>query len=354
MFLKKNHISRRTLLRGAGVTLALPFLESMVPAQTPLAKTAANPKTRFLAVFSAHGWSPTYWHDGRPDLAPTPGRNVGLGFIHAPLEPFQNQLTIVGGLDATAAMPPPGSSGGDHARAAASLTGAPPKKTSGADIRCGISVDQVIAKHYGQDSLLPSLQVGIEDPGAATGVCGWGYSCAYSNCVSWAGPTKPLPHEINPQVIFERLFGDGATPEERLTRKKTNGSILDAALGEVGRLEKHLPTSDRTRLSDYLESVREVERRMQLSAKRATEAPEMPIGVPSSIDEHIKLIWDLQLLAFQADITRVSALLYARDESNQTYPESGVNAANHASSHHGEDPGRREVWAKICRYQMQT
>lgn len=354
MFLTKNHLSRRTLLRGAGVTLALPFLESMVPAQTPLAKTAANPKTRFLAVFSAHGWAPTYWNDGRPTLPPTEGRNIGLGFVHTPLEPFKDQLTIVGGLDATSSMPPPGSSGGDHARAAASLTGAPPKKTSGADIRCGASVDQIIAQKYGQDSLLPSLQIAIEDPGASTGVCGWGYSCAYTNSVSWAGPTKPLPHEINPQVIFERLFGDGATPEERLTRKRTNGSILDTAMSEVARLDKKLPVSDRARLGDYLESVREVERRLQLSAKRSNEAPEMPVGVPQTIDDHIKLIWDLQLLAFQADITPVSALLYARDESNQTYPDSGVTAANHASSHHGEDPARIEIWAKINRYQMKT
>jgi hypothetical protein len=354
MFLTKTHLSRRALIRGTGVTLALPFLDSMVPAQTALVKTAANPKTRFLAVFSAHGWAPTYWNDGRPDQPPTEGRNLGLGFIHTPLEPFKDQLTIIGGLDATSSMPPPGSSGGDHARAAAALTGAAPKKTSGADIHCGVSVDQVIAQKYGQDSLLPSLQVGIEDPGASTGVCGWGYSCAYSNSVSWAGPSRPLPHEINPQAIFERLFGDGATPEERMIRKSTNGSILDTAMNEVARLEKKLPNGDRARLGDYLDSVREVERRLQLSAKRSNEAPEMPIGVPQSIDEHIKLIWDLQLLAFQADITRVSSLLYARDESNQTYPESGVSSANHASSHHGEDPARREMWARINRYQMRT
>ena len=219
MFVTKNHLSRRTLLRGAGVTLALPFLDSMVPAQTPLVKTAANPKTRFLAVFSAHGWAPTYWNDGRPDLPPTEGRNIGLGFVHTPLEPFKDQLTIVGGLDATSSMPPPGSSGGDHARAAASLTGAPPWKTSGADIRCGVSVDQVIARKYGQDSLLPSLQVGIEDPGASTGVCGWGYSCAYSNSISWAGPAKPL-HTRS----IHRLFSSACSATELLPRSVKRGS----------------------------------------------------------------------------------------------------------------------------------
>lgn len=356
MYIKKTHLSRRTVLRGMGVTLALPLLDSMVPAHTALAQTAATPAPRFLGVFSSHGWSPTYWNDLRDEIPPTEGRNVGLGFIHKPLEPFQNQLTICSGLDATSSMPPPGTSGGDHARAAASLTGAPPKKTGGPDIWCGVSVDQVIAQKYGQETLLPSMQVGIEDPGSATGVCGWGYSCAYTNSISWAGPNKPLPHEVNPVVIFERMFGDGATPEERLARKRAGASILDAVTTKVGRLQQDLPSSDRTRLSDYLENVREVERRMQLAAKRTTGAPgmDMPFGPPPSIDEHIKLIWDLQLLAFQADITRVSAMLFCRDESSTSYPESGVMTSNHPASHHGEDPKRREDWAKINRYHMKT
>ncbi len=356
MFNTKKHISRRTVLRGAGAALALPFLESMVGAQTPLAKTAANPTPRFTGVFSAHGWSPTYWHDTRTDIGPTEGRNIGLGFIHEPLKPFQDQLTICAGLDATSSMPPAGTSGGDHARTSASLTGAPPKKTGGPDIYCGISVDQVIAQKYGQEALIPSIQLGIEDPGSNTGVCGWGYSCAYTNSISWAGPSKPLPHEVNPLVVFERLFGEGGTPQERLARRKANTSILDAVTHRVADLKRNLPAGDRNRLSDYLENVREVERRLQLATNRSSAAPamEMPFGAPQSIDEHIKLVWDLQLLAFQGDITRVSALLYARDESGTAYPESGVKAANHGSSHHGEDPVRREDWAKINRYQMQT
>ncbi len=355
-YITKKHVSRRTLLKGAGVTLALPFLESMVPAQTPILKTAATPAPRFLGVFSAHGWSPTYWHDNRPEIELTEGRNKGLGFIHQPLAPYQDKLTICNGLDATSSMPPPGTSGGDHARAAASLTGAPPRKTGGPDIYCGISVDQVIAQKFGQETVLPSLQVGIEDPGSATGVCGWGYSCAYTNSISWAGPNKPLPHEVNPMIIFERLFGDGSNPEERLMRKKANVSVLDAVTGRISDFKKDLPASDRTRLSDYLENVREVERRMKLSAQSTGSAPgmEMPFGPPPSIDEHIKLMWDLQLIAFQADITRVSALLFARDESATSYPESGVQTANHGSSHHGEDPKRREDWAKINRYHMKT
>jgi hypothetical protein len=289
-------------------------------------------------------------------VAPTEGRNIGLGFVHAPLKPFEDQLTLCAGLDATSSMPPPGTSGGDHARAAAALTGAPPKKTGGPDIQCGVSVDQLIAQKYGQETLLPSIQLGIEDPGSNTGVCGWGYSCAYSNSISWAGPNKPLPHEVNPLVVFERLFGDGATPAERQSRRLANKSILDAVTGKINQLQKQLPASDKVRMESYLENVREVERRLQIATRSTSAAPDMdmPFAPPQSIDAHIKLMWDLQVLAFQADITRVSALLFCRDESGTSYPESGVTTANHSASHHGEDKKRREDWAKINRYHMTT
>ena len=357
MFITKKYLSRRTLLRGAGAALALPFLESMVPAQTPLAQTAATPAPRFMGIFSAHGWAPTYWADRRYSERPaTEGFNTGLGFIHAPLAPFQDQLTIFAGLDSTSSMPPPGMSGGDHARGSASLTGAPPKFTGGPDIWCGTSVDQLIAQKYGQDTALPSMQIGIEDPGSATGVCGWGYSCAYSNSISWAAPNKPLPHEVNPLVMFERLVGDGATPEQRLARKKAAASILDAMTNKVGRMKRELPAGDRARLDDYLENVREIERRLQQTAKAGTSVPgmEVPLVAPPSIDEHIKLVLDIQHLAFQADMTRVSAMMYCRDESETSYPESGVNTANHSASHYGEVDKRREDWAKINRYFIQT
>lgn len=357
MFLTKKHLSRRTLLRGAGTTLALPLLDAMIPAGVALAQTAAVPIPRFIGIFSAHGWSPTWWHDGRTEEFPaTEGRNIGLGFVHAPLAPFQDKLTICAGLDATSSMPPPGTSGGDHARAAAALTGAAPKKTGGPDIECGTSVDQYIAQKYGQETLLPSLQLGIEDPGSNTGVCGWGYSCAYSNSVSWASPTQPLPHEVNPMVVFEKLFGDGATPEERQARRLANASVLDAVNRKIGVLQKTLPGSDRERLERYLENVREVERRLQIAANSSATSPAMdiPLGPPQSIDEHIKLMWDLQVLAFQADITRVTALMFCRDESGVSYPESGVATANHSASHHGEDATRREDWAKINNYHMKT
>jgi hypothetical protein len=350
MYITKKHLPRRTILRGAGAAIALPFLEAMIPARTLLAETAAKEAPRFLGLVSAHGWACTYWHDNdAAALAPTPGRNVGLGFVHAPLEPFQDQLTIVAGLDGTSSMPPAGTTGGDHARLAAAMTGAPPSRTG---IHLGPSVDQLIAQKYGQKHLLPSLQVGIEDPGSNTGVCGWGYSCAYTNSISWAGAAQPLPHEINPQVVFERLYGDGSTPEERLTRKKANASILDRVMGRISDVNKTLSTSDRSRLDDYLTNVREIERRVKLSADAVLESPDIDVsgGSVRPIDEEIRLMWDLQFLAFQGNITRVSAMLLVRDESGTSYPESGVNTAHHGASHHGEDPQRREDYAKINRY----
>jgi len=354
MYLTKKHLPRRAFLRGAGVTLALPFLDSMVPALSALAQSSANPKTRLVTIFAPHGWAPTYWADRDPSVPLTPGRNVGLGFIHQPLAPWQDKLTIVSGLDATSSMPPPGSSGGDHSRASATFTGTNPKKTAGADIHGGVSIDQIVAQKYGQETLLPSIQLAIEDPGANTGICGWGYSCAYSNSVSWAAANKPLPHEINPQLVFERLYGDGSTPEERQARRAASNSILDAVTSKITRLQSRLPAGDQSRLNDYLESVREMERRLQVAAKVSGESPniEVPFGVPESFDEHIKLHFDLQALAFQGDITRVSSLMVGRDVSLRSYPECGVQTANHPSSHHGEDPKRREDWATINQYHM--
>ena len=357
MFITKKHIPRRTFLRGMGVTLALPLLDSMLPAQTPISRTAANPKTRFTAVWAPHGWSEQYWNGTMP------GSNVsksGADFVLGPtlnvLEPFKDQLVVFGGLDATSSMPPPGSSGGDHSRGSAVFTGVSPKKTAGADIYGGQSVDQMIAEKYGQDNLLPSIQLGIEDPGSNTGICGWGYSCAYSNSVSWATPTRPMPHEINPMVAFERLFGDGSTPEQRAARKKTRASILDSVTRKVSALNKNLSAADKSRLGNYLEDIRELERRLQLAAKASSDAPslDVPFGVPESFDDHIKLMWDLQALAFQGDVTKVSSLMVGRDVSLRSFPESGVTSVWHSSSHHGEDAKRREDYSKMNRYHLRT
>src|SRR5579862_4186856 len=298
MFVTKKHLSRRTLLRGAGVTLALPLLDSMVPALAPFAKAAATPRIpRFVGVFNPHGWAPAYW---------AMDNGAELPFILKPLEPWRDTVTIVSGLDATSSMPPPGTTGGDHSRSAATFSGVSPKKTVSEDIHLGTTIDQLIAQKYGQETALPSIQLGIEDQ-SSLATCPWGYSCAYVNSVSWAGPTKPLPHESNPQVVFERLFGDGSNPDERAARRQSRASLLDAVTHEVSRLNRALPSTDRTRLDEYLEDVREIERRMHNVRKASDPSPdaEVPFGMPESFTEHIKLMWDLQTLAFQADITRV-------------------------------------------------
>jgi hypothetical protein len=198
--------------------------------------------------------------------------------------------------------------------------------------------------------------MGIEDPGSNTGICVWGYSCAYSNSVSWSAPNKPLPQEINPQVVFERLFGDGSSPEERISRKKENGSILDNITRKVAKLQKDLPSTDKERLSSYLEDVREIERRLQLAAKASADVPsiDVPFGVPESFDDHIKFMYDLLAIAWQADITRYATLMVARDVSLRSYPESGVDTVNHSCSHHGEDEKRRLDYGKMNRYHVST
>ena len=261
---------------------------------------------------------------------------------------------MISGLDATSSMPGPGETGGDHSRSAAVFSGVQPKKTVSADIHLGTTIDQIIAQKYGQANVLPSIQVKCEDQ-SSLATCPWGYSCAYVNSVSWSGPTKPLPFEANPQVIFERLFGDGSNAQERAARKQAKASLLDAVTLEVARLNNSLPATDRTRLNEYLEDIREIERRLSNVARSEEASPtaEVPFGIPESFTEHINLLWDLQVLAFRADITRVSTLMYAHDVSMRVYPESGVMSGNHPTSHHGGRPAILEAWAKINRFHVQ-
>jgi hypothetical protein len=348
MFITKKHIPRRTFLRGAGVALALPMLESMYPALVPFAKAEATVnRPRFVGIFNPHGWEPTHW-------ALSEGPLGDLPFILQPLEPFKNSITVISGLDATSSMPGPGETGGDHSRSAATFSGVQPKKTVSADIHLGVTIDQIIARKYGQNGALPSLQVKCEDQ-SSLATCPWGYSCAYVNSVSWEGEAKPLPFEANPQVVFERLFGDGSNPRERAARKQARASLLDAVSVEVARLNRQLPATDRTRLNEYLEDIREIERRLGNVARAAEASPdaEVPFGIPESFTEHINLLWDLQILAFRADITRVSMLMYAHDVSMRVYPESGVRTGNHPTSHHGGRPDMVEAWSKINRYHVQ-
>jgi hypothetical protein len=306
--------------------------------------------TRFAGVFVPHGAAPGYWVPERT------GRNFEYPFIWKPLEPFRKHVVLTSGLWSQSSENPPGVTGADHFVAAAYLCAKKPRKTTGADIEAGTTIDQAIAQRIGQDTLLPSLQLAVEDPGANASNCGEGYSCVYTNTISWQTPVRPLPMQVNPQVVFERLFGDGGTPEERIARREEQRSILDSVTGSLARLENQVGGGDRVRIEQYLEDVREIERRLQIAAKAQTDAPSiaMPYGVPESFDEHIKLQFDLLALAFQADISRVSTMLYARDLTGRVYPESGTDISFHGGSHHAEDPGRIAQYARLNQYHVKT
>jgi len=351
MFIAKKHIPRRTILRGAGAALALPFLEAMVPARTALAQTAANPRPRFVGLFVPHGMAPGYW------VPTTEGAlDAELPFNFKPLEPYRDHTVILSGLHSRSAEPPPGVTGADHWVAAAFLCANKPKKTAGADVYAGTTIDQIIAQKIGRDSLMPSMQLAVEDPGANSSNCGEGYICAYTNSISWSSPTQPLPMELNPQVVFERMFGDGTSVEQRAARRRRDQSILDSLTSSLSRLRREVSSSDRERLDDYTANVEEIERRLQIAMKASTVAPEnmsVPVGVPQTFDEHIKLQFDLLALAFQADITRVGTLLFARDLTGRTYPASDAPTAGfHGVSHHGEDPRRIAELSKINQYHV--
>jgi hypothetical protein len=362
MFITKKHMSRRTVLRGMGATVALPFLESMLPAMTParLAQ-AGKPTTRLACLEIVHGsagatrfgaeknmWSPAA--AGREfDLAPT---------SMAPLEPFKDYLTVVSNTDMRAAeafsLP---EVGGDHFRCSAVyLTQAHPKQTEGSDVFAGTSFDQYYAKKYGQDTALPSIQLSIESVDQAGG-CNYGYSCVYTDSISWASPTQPLPMIRDPRMVFDQLFGAGSTLEERAVRRQTDRSILDWLTREAGRVKQNLSARDRGRLDEHLESIREIERRIQKieqqnSSGDTRQLPLAPVGVPDSFEEHVKLMFDLQALAFAADITRVTSFKLTRDSGGRSYPESGVSAGFHNASHHGDNPQRITQFAMINKYHV--
>jgi hypothetical protein len=347
MFITKKHISRRTLLRGAGITLALPLLDSMIPAQTPLKKATAAPK-RFVGIWHPHGAAPGYWSPLQE------GSDFEFSFITKPLEPFRNRVTLITGLDMPEAMATPDEPGGDHARGAVLLSGARPRRNT-VSPSLGITIDQLIAQKHGQDTILSSLQLGIEDTGNF-GNCNWGYSCAYTNSISWSSPTQPLPTEVNPRVAFERLFGDGASTEERLTGRKQNASILDSVTYEITAIKKGLGPGDRTRLDAYLENIREIERRIKIAMSKSVSEPsgEIPFGLPESKHVHYRLMYDLMALAFEGDITRSCTLMLGRDLSGTSFPESGFNGGWHGSSHHGDKPDNIASYSKINRYHVQN
>ena len=351
-FITKKHISRRTVLRGAGSALALPLLDAMIPAGVAQAQTAAVPKPRFVGCFVPHGMAPgAYWVPAKEGAL-----DPELPFNWKPLEPFRNQTVILSGLHSRSAEPPPGATGADHWVAAAFMCAVKPRKTAGADVFCGTTIDQIIAQKIGRENLMPSMQLAVEDPGANSSNCGEGYSCTYTNTISWSSPTDPLPMELNPQVVFERMFGDGSTVEQRAKRRMRDRSILDSLSGSLSKLRSESSPEDRQRLDNYTENVREIERRLQIAMKASTAAPtdmSVPVGVPQTFDEHIKLQFDLLALAFQADITRVGTLLFARDLTGRTYPESeSPTLGFHGGSHHGEDPKRIDQLSKINQYHV--
>ena len=341
MFAMKRHISRRTVLRGMGAAVALPFLEAMVPAFTPTARTAANPLTRFGAVFVPLGERPGYW---------TPSK-VGSDFeftpILKPLEPFRNSITLISELCDPL--------DGHAVTVAAWLSGSVPFRTIAENVRAGTTIDQVIAAKIGQETPLPSLELATEDFTGWIGGCDTAYSCAYMNTISWKTPTTPLPMEINPRVVFERLFGRPGTRAQRLERMQEDRSILDSVRDDVSDLQKRLGSKDRARLGEYLDHVREIEERIQRSEKQAStrvEAPDAPIGIPDSFEEHALLMYDLAAVAYEANITRVISYMKSRDASQRVYPNIGVNEPHHAMSHHGNNPEKLAGLVKVNTYHI--
>jgi hypothetical protein len=275
--------------------------------------------------------------------------------IFEPLEAYRKHTVILSGLHARSAEAPEGQSPPDHWVASAFMSATKPRRTAGADIYNGTTIDQLIAQKVGQENLLPSMQFAVEDPGANSTNCGEGYSCAYTNSISWSTPSTPLPMELNPQIVFERMYGTGGTPAERAARRRQDRSILDSLTGSLSRLRVGLDPADRLRLDEYAQDVREIERRLQIAAQASAAAPpdtDVPVGVPESFDEHIKLQFDLLALALRADITRVGTLLFARDLTTRSYPESGVTVAFHAGSHHGENEKRKAEYAILNRYHV--
>jgi hypothetical protein len=360
MFIVKKHLSRRTVLRGMGASLALPFLEAMVPAQTLIGKTRATPKTRLVCIEMVHGsaGSTQYGMEKNLWMPATEGRDFEFTPLLKPLEPYRDYVTVVTRTDLRAAEAwTAAEEGADHFRSSAVfLTAAHPKQTEGSDVVAGTSIDQIYAQQFGQDTPLPSLQLGIENVDAA-GACGFNYACVYSGPISWSSPTTPMPMTIDPRMAFENLFGDGGSPSERAARQKANRSILDGITREVGHLQRDLGPRDRTRLQEYLESIREIERRIekieQHNASGAERAlPAAPMGVPDSWEEHVRLMFDLQVLAFASEVTRVSSLKLSRDTSNRVFPESGLKAPFHTMSHHGSVASRIDEYARLNVYHM--
>jgi hypothetical protein len=345
--LTRKHLARRTFLRSAGVAVALPLLDAMVPALTPLARAQAlaAPK-RFVGVWHPQGAAPGYWS---PVEA---GSDFEFSYITKPLEKLRERVMLITGLDVPEAFSTDAEPGGNHSRGAVFLSGARARRNAVSPY-LGITIDQIIAQEFGQDTILSSLQLGVEDAGNY-GNCNWGYSCAYTNSVSWTSPTSPLPTEINPRVAFERLFGDGASAEQRRRGRELNASILDSVTQSIPEFKRQLGPEDKVKMDTYLDNVRELERRIQIAISNSVAEPtgDVPFGIPQSKDEHFRLMFDLIALSFEADITRSATMMMGRDLSGFSYPESGYTGGWHSTSHHGDKPANIANYAKMNRYHV--
>ena len=343
MFVTKRALPRRLFLRGLGVTVGLPLLESMVPAMTALAQTPAQPRTRFGAVYFPNGAIVEQWI---PDQA---GAGFAFKPILKPLEPFKDSLVIVSNLTRSH----PGSQVGDHAVSAAGfLTGVWPKRTEAEDVLANTTIDQIVAQQIGQETPFPSIEVATEDFTGYVGACSPGFNCSYLNTISWRTPSTPLPMDINPRVVFERMFDGGASAAQRAARIRDDRSLLDSISEEARRLNGALGARDRVRVSEYLDNLREIERRIARAEAHATGdvAFDAPVGVPDSFEEHVGLMYDLLAVAYQADITRVFTFMLSRELSQRTYPQIGVTEQHHSVSHHGNNAQKIAQNVKVNTY----
>jgi Protein of unknown function (DUF1552) len=348
MIVSRRALPRRTFLRGAGAALALPLLDSMIPAMTPLVKAAANPRRLgFFYVPNGHiddaRWTPA-----------TEGAGFELTQILGSLAPVYDQTIVVTGLAHKTGLAL-GDGNGDHSRATPTwLSGVHPKKTEAGDVRGGMTADQIAAAALGKETPLASLELGLDGDQGIAGACENGYSCIYTNTISWRTDTQALPAESNPGVVFERMFGDGGSTAQRRVQMRNNESILDSVTGELARLGRTLGPADRATVNEYTEAVRDVEQRIQRAERTAgtTAPPDRPFGIPLTFQEHLTLMFDLQILAYQADITPVVSFLMSREVSSRSYPECGVPIAHHSASHHGNRPEVMAQFAKINAYHV--
>ena len=347
MIITKKCLPRRTVLRGLGASLALPLLDGMMPAFAAIRNTAANPVRRFGAIYVPNGVEMRAWTPTAP-----PGTALELSPVLQPLAQVVEQVNVLTGLADNVAIPREGEGVGDHARAASTwLTGVHVKKTEGADIRAGTSLDQIVAQAFGKETQLASLELAI-DSVEVLGACDQGYSCAYVNTIAWRTPTTPLPMENSPRAVFERLFGatDSTDLQSRLARIRQDRSILDFVTDEANGLNRALGAGDQLKLAQYLDAVRDVERRIQKAEEQSDRdipVVEQPVGIPGTFEEHCRLMFDLLTLAYQTDLTRVSTFMFGKEVSGRSFPEIGVPGGHHGYSHHQNDPENLAMLAKV-------